>query len=454
MEYTVVVLSVVATALAAKANLPAFPGAEGAGMYAVGGRGGQVYEVTNLNDRGPGSLRAAIQAQGPRTVVFRVSGNIELRSGLRITNPYITIAGQTAPGGGICLKNYGLAIAADDVIVRYIRSRPGDNMGEQVDAISISSGRNIILDHCSTSWAVDETLSASASDGLDKVTVQWCLIAESLNCSVHAKGCHGYGSLIRGSWGSAYTYHHNLFAHHKGRSPRPGNYNTYSVDPNGFNFGFQNNVVYNWQGTFAGYNGDADSITRMNFIGNYYKQGPNSTDCYAFRESCTHDRIYFSGNSMNGSYPSSPWDLVIFNNFTEGQKDICRQSGPLEAAPVSVEDAMAAFEHVLAQAGATQPQRDAVDERIINSVITGTGKIIDDEDEVGGWPDLASVTPLADTDHDGMSDDWELLHKLDPNNTNDRNGDIDGNGYTNLEQYLNRLCSESHRGLKSLAILP
>jgi len=176
------------------AALPAFPGAEGFGAASIGGRGGLVIEVTNLNDSGPGSLRAAVEAGGPRIVVFRVSGNIELQSRLKISNSYITIAGQTAPGAGICLNNYQFQVSADHVIVRYMRFRPGDNKAVQCDAVWVSKGRNIIIDHCSASWSVDETLSVAAeADELGNVTIQWCMIAESLNCSIHSKDCHGYG---------------------------------------------------------------------------------------------------------------------------------------------------------------------------------------------------------------------------------------------------------------------
>ena len=217
--------------------LPAFPGAEGFGMGAIGGRGGQVIEVTNLNDSGPGSLRAAVDANGPRIVVFRVGGYIELKSVLNIKKPYITIAGQTAPGDGICLKNYYIAVHADNVIIRYLRVRSSDIAKKEFDAISIFTGHNIIIDHCSASWSTDETISVASRKGnLGNVTVQWCLITESLNCSVHHKGCHGYGSLIRGGYGNGITYHHNLYAHNAGRSPRPGNYNDSAIDPCGLSF--------------------------------------------------------------------------------------------------------------------------------------------------------------------------------------------------------------------------
>jgi hypothetical protein len=362
----------------------AFPGAEGFGRYSVGGRGGQVIEVTNLNDSGPGSLRAAIDTVGPRTVVFRVSGNIELLSELKIDDPYITIAGQTAPGDGICLKNQRLRIQADHVIIRYIRVRLGDAYRVPQDTVWIGTGHNIILDHCSTSWAVDETLSVAVSntngDILGDVTVQWCLITESLNCSVHDEArCHGYGSLNRGGWGNGYTFHHNLYAHHKGRNPYAGNYNNIALDPDGLIFDFCNNVVYNW-GSYAGHNADLDSITKMNFVGNYYKRGPDSpASNYAFWQQKVNlfNRVYFSGNMMNGNFPADQWELFRFDaGYTEAQKAAYKLAEPVVVPPVQTDDAQTAYDMVLADAGASFPVRDAVDERDINNVMNGTGQII------------------------------------------------------------------------------
>ncbi|MGB4163259.1 MAG: pectate lyase, partial [Bacillota bacterium] len=194
--------------------VPAFPGAEGFGMWTVGGRGGKVYVVTNLSDSGPGSLREAVEASGPRIVVFAVSGTIHLKSRLTITNPYITIAGQTAPGDGITIADYDVVIRADEVILRHVRIRLGDRTRQEADALWIDGAKNVIVDHVSTSWSVDECLSVSASDN---VTVQWCFITESLLHSFHSKGAHGYGSLVRGEFGSKYSFHHNLWAHHSGR---------------------------------------------------------------------------------------------------------------------------------------------------------------------------------------------------------------------------------------------
>ena len=265
------------------------------------------------------------------------------------------------------------------------------------------------------------------------------MITESLNCSIHSKGCHGYGSLLRGGYSNGYSFHHNLYAHHMGRSPRPGNYNSYTTDPSGLVFDFRNNVVYNWGGSYAGYNADTTSITKMNFVGNYYKRGPNSSGNYAFQEDCTYSRAYFSDNWMNNGYPTDPWSLVRFSGFTETQKTAYKLSTPVPVEPGYTDDAATAYELVLADAGASFPVRDAVDVRIVNDVINGTGSIIDDEDEVGGWPELEPAMPPADTDHDGMPDEWELACCLDPYNANDANGDRDGDGYTNIEEYINWL---------------
>ena len=427
---------------AAAAALPAFPGAEGFGAQSLGGRGGKVLFVTNLNDRGPGSLRAAVEADGPRTVIFRVSGTIALKSPLAVTRPYITVAGQTAPGDGICLKNYALVISADHVIIRYLRCRPGDNAKTATDALSISSGRDIIVDHCSASWSVDETLSASSSGRLGNVTVQWCIISESLHDSVHHKGPHGYGSLIRGGRGNGYTFHHNLYAHHHARLPRPGNYNDRTRDPEGFTLDFRNNVIYNWAGTAAGYNADGsngtNSVTKMNFVGNYYKTGANSKGSLAFSESTTCAKAHFSGNCMNGTYPDDPWLLVVFRGFSQRELAAYKQPQPVLAAPVKTDHAVAAYVRVLAEAGAALPKRDPVDIRIVNDVKNGTGRIIDDEEEVGGWPEVKSSRPPQDSDRDGMPDDWERQYGFDPQDPADGNSDFDADGYTNIEEYLNR----------------
>ena len=249
----------------------AFPGAEGYGANAEGGRGGDVYQVTNTDDTGPGSLREGIDsAEGPRTILFAVSGIVELNSDLKIDKDHITIAGQTAPGDGICLKNYPLKIQADHVIVRYIRSRLGVDARQESDSISVINGSNIILDHCSASWSVDETLSAQSAT-VDLLTVQWCMVTESLTNSIHHKGKHGFGGIIGAL---RQSYHHNLFAHHTSRNPKVTSRRHCKVD-------FRNNVIYNW-----GFNSHYDgSVADMNWVNNYMKYGPGT-------KSGVRDRIF------------------------------------------------------------------------------------------------------------------------------------------------------------------
>lgn len=416
----------------------AFPGAEGAGRYALGGRGGTVIAVTNLNDAGPGSLRAAVEAAGPRTVIFRTSGTIRLKSPLRIQNGRITIAGQTAPGDGITLRDHPLVVAADDVIIRYIRSRLGDEARTEADAISITKGRRIILDHVSASWSVDETLSASANytrpdEGFYDLTVQWSIIAESLTQSLHAKGKHGYGSLIRGGRGARISFHHNLWANHSARMPRPGNYSGPDVDPVGAFFDFRSNVFYNWGGDHSGYNADKASLAHYNFVDNAYVTGPQSRKAIAFRESNRLAKAYFARNSMNNAIPRDPWSLVAGI-----QPPGYRLDQPVEVAPVAEDPAPSAYERVLQQAGASKV-RDAVDARIVAGVRDRTGRQIDSQREVGGWPALSAAPAPVDTDHDGMPDAWERVRGLDPRK-DDSAGDRDGDGYSNLENYLNELA--------------
>lgn len=412
----------------------AFPGAEGAGRFALGGRGGQVLFVTNLDDSGPGSLRAAVEAKGPRTILFRVSGTIKLLKPLVIREGRVTIAGQSAPGDGITLRDHMLQVSADDVVVRYIRARLGDESRTESDALTITEGRRIILDHVSASWSVDETLSASANyanadQGFYDVTVQWSIIAESLTRSLHAKGEHGYGSLIRGGRGSRASFHHNLWANHSARMPRPGNYSGPDADPVGAFFDFRSNVFYNWGRTRAGYNADKATLVRYNFVDNAYVAGPQSQKPIAFDESDTLARAYFAGNSMNGAIPADPWSLV-----TGIQPEGYRLTEPVDVAPVAPDPAPSAYARVLAGAGASKV-RDAVDLRVVAGVRDRTGRQIDSQAEVGGWPELRSSPAPRDGDGDGMPDAWERTHGLDPD-TADANGDRNRDGYTNIEEWL------------------
>jgi len=423
----------------------AFPGAEGFGAYSQGGRGGDVYIVSNLNDSGTGSLRNGIEsATGPRTIVFSVSGIIRLKSSLEADHDYITIAGQTAPGDGICLRDAAFVINASHVIVRYIRARLGAEAGKESDAISINGGHNIIMDHCSASWSVDECFSCSTAeaDKLDNVTVQWSIISEALNKSIHKKGAHGYGALIRGCYGAKYTYHHNLFAHNKSRNPRPGNYdiNDFTRDPEGFLFDFRNNVMYNWGGRTPGYDSDKESICRFNYVGNYAKPGPDSDiSGQVYSTGCTHFKAYFKDNSFDGKVPADQWTLVRFgNNWKSTEIEAFKQDMPFSTGPIITEKVHDAYKNVLAKAGASLV-RDDVDVRIISEVKNGSGSIINNEEERGGWPVYKTTGFPKDTDSDGMPDKWEEQKRLNPKNPEDRNGDSNKDGYTNIEEYLNSL---------------
>jgi len=374
----------------ARAAVPAFPGAEGAGAHALGGRGGKVLFVTTLNDRGPGSLREAVETSGPRTILFRVSGTIRLEKPLRIREGRVTIAGQSAPGDGITLRDHPLEVAADDVVIRYIRSRLGDESRTESDAIWILGGHRIILDHVSASWSVDETLSASANyreagQGFWDLTVQWSIIAESLTHSLHAKGEHGYGSLIRGGRGARISFHHNLWANHEARMPRPGNYSGPEIDPEGAFFDFRSNVFYNWGKGWSGYNADKATLARYNFVDNAYVMGPQSQKAIAFHESNTLARAWFAGNSMNGTIPADPWSLV------DGiSPDGYRLAAAVPMPPVTRDPAATAYERVLASAGASRV-RDSVDARVVAGVRDRTGRQIDSQRDVGGWPVLRSA---------------------------------------------------------------
>jgi len=416
---------------AANSSVLAFPGAEGFGAYARGGRGGKVLFVNNLDDYrpgekpAPGSLRAACNAKGPRIVVFRVSGTISLKASLDITKPYITIAGQSAPGGGICVKDHQTTVGTHDVVVRYIRFRPGDEPAAayrkegkrfEPDALSVGSpSRDVIFDHCSASWAIDEVLSVSG-EGITNVTVQWCIISEALNRSYHAKGSHGYGSLLRCN--GNITFHHNLYAHHTARSPRPGTYGKGSIL-----LDFRNNLIYN------SYGYTAKDPARINYIGNYIKR-PRG---YAFRVGGDATRMYVEGNCLAGSGNGNEDNWKLISGAREGNK----MKEPYLVAPVATDSALIACEKILASCGANLPERDAVDARIVEEVRTGKGKLIDSQKEVGGWPELKSAPAPEDTDLDGMPNAWETRHGLNRDDPSDAAGDEDGDGYTNIEEYLN-----------------
>jgi pectate lyase len=445
-------LAQASTALLVQAQPIAFPGAEGFGRFASGGRGGQVIYVTNLNNSGAGSLRAAVTASGPRTVVFAVGGTIQLQSTLRITNGNLTIAGQTAPGGGICLAGYPLdPSGASNVIIRFIRSRLGDTAALENDAFNCRYATDVIIDHCSFSWGIDET--ATAYDNT-RFTMQWCVISESLRDSVHDKGVHGYG----GIWGGlGASFHHNLIAHHDSRNPRL-NGARYHLTENEL-VDFRNNVIYNWRSNSC-YGGEPASATvpsRQNLINNYYKYGPATASNIRSRILSpsaldgSYGLFHVSGNFVRGSttITADNWAGGV-QGLNSSQLAAIKAENPFSVAPVITQDATDAYPLVLAKAGCVIPFRDPVDARIVqettNGTTTFTGSrgglqgIIDSQTDVGGWPLLDAGTAPLDTDGDGMPDAWELANNLNPTNASDRNL-TDANGYTRLENYLNSLAS-------------
>jgi len=276
---------------------------------------------------------------------------------------------------------------------------------------------------------------------INDLTVQWCFITEALN----PKG-HGFGSLIRGSRGVRYSYHHNLYAHNHGRNPRPGNYdisNPHDEDPNGLLLDFRNNVIYNWGGSHAGYNADRSTVTRLNYVGNYLVPGPNSESAgIAYKEGSPYNRGYFAGNYYNHKLQEDPWSLVNFDDWDKSQIGAYKQSEPFETGPIRTQDAKDAYRYVLEHGGASLPRRDAVDRRIVEEVKNGEGRIINSQKEVGGWPDLKSAPAPTDSDGDGMPDQWEKQHGLNPEDGTDGTEDSDADGYTNIEEYLSSLVKE------------
>lgn len=467
-------------------TLSAFPGAEGAGMNTTGGRGGNVYFVNSLADTQTGNstthegtLRWCLSQAEPRIIMFKVAGIIEITSRLKILSN-TTIVGETAPGDGICIKDKAITVPSscltavttiscpsvtidgDNIIIRYIRIRPGDDIDNSVDAplenIKFETdcifGRrhsNIIIDHCSFSWGIDE--SASFYDN-SNFTMQWCIVAESLRESFHPKGTHGYG----GIWGGkSASFHHNLLAHHDSRNPRMCG-SRYSNLPDEELVDFRNNVIYNW-GSNSGYAGEGGSY---DFVNNYYKYSsassnknrifaPNGDDGSNSQPADVWGTFYVDGNYVNG-YPttiSDNWDGIDPKPSTKAVSEI-KSNTEFTVSSVSTQTAEEAFVSVLAEVGASKV-RDAVDKRITNEVENGLapvrgskgtskGGLIDSPSDVGGYPtytyNVSEV--LTDSDYDGMPDEWETANGLDPNDASDRNN-IGSSGYTRLEEYIYRL---------------
>ncbi len=476
----------------------AFPGAEGGGMYATGGRvpGGTLYRVTNLNDNGSGSLREGLKA-GNRTIIFDVGGRIELQSTLEIKYDNVTIAGQTAPGGGICLSNYSLVVKANNVIIRFIRSRMGDEKQTEDDAMWGRWQKNVIIDHCSMSWSTDECSSFYANENF---TMQWCVLSESLRNSKHDKGTHGYGAI----WGGVNaSYHHNLLAHHDSRNPRFDGGDVYKPYSSNTAYGasdrrvdYRNCVVYNFSNEPA-YGGEAQNI---NFTGNYYKAGPASTGGPGpnakGEAQGIKNRLYFykvNGVKSAGTpstdvdfgcpnifmdntnvfdHPtatttlnSDNWSGVIYatagnasgqvgaTTYTKLTTRVGIAPGGV-AARVTNHTAAKAFDQVLLYAGANL-SRDEVDTRAVNDTRNRTATIaagsngsvngyIDSQTDAGGWPAYAPGTKKTDTDNDGIPDDWEDLFGLNKNSAADAMAKtLDPRGrYTNLELYHHWLVKD------------
>lgn len=461
-------------------SAPAFPGAEGFGRYTTGGRGGAVYHVTTLEDTGDkGSFRWACNQKGKRTIVFDVSGTIYLTSELRLRNGDVSILGQTAPGDGICIADYPFTIHADNVIIRFMRFRLGNYnvANHEGDGLGGMDQANIVVDHCSVSWSIDECLSVYGSRN---ISVQWNIVSQSLVNSGHSKGNHGFG----GNWGgSGASYHHNLMAHHTSRTPRlgprPGTQTDERMD-------MRNNVIYNWGGNGC-YGGEGMNV---NIVNNYYKPGPGTLT----RNATIQRRIAAPGirtSEYTGHNTSNPnqWDVMwhvwgkyyvvgnvnsrfsdvtndnwtygVYNQidasgndgtYTQATKDTMRIDAPISYGYVTTHTADKAYEKVVEYAGASY-KRDSHDAYIADDVRNGvashcapgtTTGFIDNQEQAGGWPELASTAAPVDTDGDGMPDEWEKENGLDPNNADDRNKyNLDSRRYyTNLEVYCNSLVED------------
>jgi pectate lyase len=413
----------------------AFPGAEGCGCFTTGGRGGKVVFVTNLNDSGLGSLRSALKNfDEPRTILFSISGTIFLKSIIEVRSGNFTLAGQSAPGEGICIGGSGIDIEADNVIIRHMRFRPGDINGEETDAITVKKSKNVIIDHCSMSWSIDETCSCYDNTNF---TLQWCIISESLNNSVHHKGEHGYG----GIWGGKNaTFHHNLLSHNNSRNPRL-NGSRYHKQPELEKTEVVNNVVYNWKMKCI-YGGEQGTYS---ITGNYFKPGPATSKSSSKRilePWKPFSSYYFNSNFVEGN------DLLTNNNKlaiaeTNPLPNKYISNQPFIISNLKVSTPQAAYNEVLEKAGASI-YRDTIDKRVVGEVKNGTftyGEkgIIDSQTQVGGWPEFKTAKILLDSDKDGIPDEWEIQNKLNPNDPNDGNIILKGNQYTNIEVYLNSL---------------
>lgn len=435
----------------------AFPGAEGYGRFAIGGRGGRIVKVTNLNDNGPGSLRAALELDEPRIVVFDVSGRIHTKSRLIIRNPYLTVAGQTAPGKGICISNYNLGIyGTHDCIVRFVRVRPGNTAGKTLDGMGMASSDHSIIDHCSISWTQDESFS---SRGAKNITFQRNLISEALNVAGHkkySKGTeHGYAASIGGDVGS---FHHNLLAHCAGRNWSMAG----GIDQAGIHAGrldIRNNLVYNWSHRTT--DGGAKEV---NFVNNYYRPGPSTKVFHVIMPQ--HEapfgpqEYYVIGNVMEGKYGAKERYAGVKEWRGESMEDYIVKE-PFFESYVTTTSAEDAVPEILADVGCNRPVLDEHDKRVIEEVTnttttyvgseTGYPGLPDSQEDVGGWEDYPEVHRTAkwDTDGDGMPNWWEEKLGLNPDSAagdfSESHADQDGNGYSNIEDYLNWMAESGNQ---------
>ncbi|WP_411032143.1 hypothetical protein [Spongiimicrobium sp. 3-5] len=421
-------------------ELKAFPGAEGFARYATGGRGGTVIEVTNLNDSGSGSLRSAINASGPRTVVFKVAGYITLNSTLDIDNGDITIAGQTAPGDGITIRRSSSMdqpafwVTSNNIIVRGIRVRSGRGRSGETsgDNLTMTSGSDIIFDHCSFSWSTDELANPAGSS---RITFQNCIFSEALMDASHGESGHSMGMLI-GYGSSEITIYNSIFAHNNQRNPLIG-----GGGNTGSSFEIVNNVYYNY-GEFGTVLEEGNDI-RANLINNYHIAGPDTkTNRYPILVD-NSAKVYVRGNisDFRPSSSDAEWDAV--GNALQGSEKMSTNSQKADAydfplMSTATKSSSTLLKDVTTIAGAFI--RDDVDNRVISEIYSGSGNIIDDPSQVGGYPNLNSGTPYVDSDGDGISDSWEISANLDPNNSSDGNQDRNNDGYTNLEEFLHNLA--------------
>ncbi len=461
-----------------QAPIPAFPGAEGGGAYSFGGRGGKVIVVTSLEDSGPGTLREACEQGGARTIVFNVAGIIKLKTPLIIRAPYVTIAGQSAPGDGVCVAGESVWINTHDVVVRYMRFRRGEtNVGRRDDSIGGNPIGNIMIDHVSASWGLDENMSMyrhmynDSTGAIEQklptvnITIQNSIFSEALDTWNHA-----FGSTLGGE---NCTFMRNLWADNAGRNPSIGWYGI---------FNFVNNVVFNW--VHRSVDG-GDYRAMYNIINNYYKPGPLTpkdspvghrlVKPEAGRSKLDHlvfGRAYVNGNIMEGNeaVTKDNWnggvqveDLPNTGKYTADMK----WNAPLPMPELTILPTTKAYEYVLTNAGATLPKRDPVDTRIVQQVKTGKitytegvkvpetqfkhrrlpidsykQGIITDISQVGGYPEYKG-TPYVDSDKDGIPDEWEKKNGLNPKDASDATKTRKKDGYTNIENYLNSLVSVS-----------